>query len=228
MSDGSVGNGETIAARLKQVRDRIGAACERSGRSPEEVTLIAVSKGFGAAAVSEAAAASVTDIGENRVQEAADKRSELDGLMGVTWHMIGHLQTNKVKGALGLFDIIHSVDSLRLAEAISSRAQSDVPVFLEVNVSQEPTKTGFTIDGVSDAYRSARLLHLDIRGLMTIAPLTDRTEDARPIFRDLRQTAHGLGLRALSMGMTNDYEVAIEEGATHVRVGRAIFGERPA
>jgi hypothetical protein len=103
-----------------------------------------------------------------------------------------------------------------------------VPIFLEVNVSQEPTKTGFTIDEVSDAYRAARLLHLDVRGLMTIAPLTDRNEDIRPVFRDLRQTAHALGLQQLSMGMTNDYEVAIEEGATHVRIGRAIFGERPA
>jgi len=221
-------NGETIAARLRQVHDRIAAACERSGRSPEDVTLIAVSKGFGAAAVREAAAAGATDIGENRVQEAADKRLELAGLGGVTWHMIGHLQTNKVKAALDLFDIIHSVDSLRLAEAISSRAPSDVPVFLEVNVSQEPTKTGFTIDEVPDAYSAARLLHLDIRGLMTIAPLTDRGEDVRPIFRELRQTAHGLGLEQLSMGMTNDYEIAIEEGATHVRIGRAIFGERSA
>ncbi len=221
-------NGETIAARLRQVRDRIAAACERSGRSPEEVTLIGVSKGFGADAVREAAAAGLTDIGENRVQEAADKRPDLDDVSGVTWHMIGHLQTNKVKGALGLFDIIHSVDSLRLAQAISNRALSDVPVFLEVNVSQEPTKTGFTIDEVSDAYGAARLLRLDIRGLMTIAPLTDRDEDVRPIFRGLRQTAHGLGLEQLSMGMTNDYEVAIEEGATHVRIGRAIFGERPA
>ncbi len=228
MSDGSVGNGETIAARLTQVHDRIAAACERSGRLPEEVTLIAVSKGFGAAAVREAAATGVTDIGENRVQEAADKRPELDDVSGVSWHMIGHLQTNKVKVALGLFDVIHSVDSLRLAQAISNRATSYVPVFLEVNVSQEPTKTGFTIDQVSDAYRAARLLHLDVRGLMTIAPRTDGDENARPIFRELRQTAQGLGLEQLSMGMTNDYEIAIEEGATRVRIGRAIFGERPA
>ncbi len=221
-------NGETIAARLGQVRDRIAAACARSSRSPEEVTLIAVSKGFGAAAVREAAAAGLTDIGENRVQEAADKRPEVEGVSGISWHMIGHLQTNKVKAALGLFDIIHSLDSLRLAQAISNRALFDVPVFLEVNVSQEPSKAGFTIDEVSDAYRAARLLHLDIRGLMTIAPLTDRDEDVRPIFRDLRQTAHGLGLEQLSMGMTNDYEIAVEEGATHLRIGRAIFGERPA
>jgi pyridoxal phosphate enzyme (YggS family) len=215
-----------IAARLQQVRERIAAACQRSGRFPVDVTVIAVSKGFGAAAVREAVTAGVADVGENRVQEAAVKRPALADLRGVTWHMIGHLQTNKVKQALSLFGVIHSVDSLRLAEAISNRALSDVPVFLEVNVTQEPTKTGFTLAELPDAYGAARLLHLEIRGLMTIAPLTGQAEDARPVFRDLRTAAHDLGLSGLSMGMTNDYEVAIEEGATHVRIGRAIFGER--
>jgi pyridoxal phosphate enzyme (YggS family) len=220
-------SGETIAARLAQVRARIAAACGRSGRSADEVTLIAVSKGFSAAAVREAVEAGVADIGENRVQEAAEKRPALQGLRGVTWHMIGHLQTNKVKAALGLFDVIHSVDSLRLAEAIANRALSNVPVFLEVNVSQEPTKTGFTMAELAGAYRSARQLHLDIRGLMTVAPLSEDPEEARPVFCELRAAANDLGLAGLSMGMTNDYEVAIEEGATHVRIGRAIFGERP-
>ena len=190
------------------------------------MTLIAVSKGFSADAVREAVAAGVTHIGENRVQEAAQKRPALEDLTGVTWHMIGHLQTNKVNAALGLFDVIHSVDSLRLAEAISNRALSNVPVFLEVNVSQEPTKTGFSMQELPDAFRSARHLHLDIRGLMTIARLGEDPEDARPVFRDLRAAAHDLGLAGLSMGMTDDYEVAIEEGATHLRIGRAIFGER--
>jgi len=185
-----------------------------------------VSKGFSADAVREAVAAGVTHIGENRVQEAAQKRPALEDLTGVTWHMIGHLQTNKVNAALGLFDVIHSVDSLRLAEAISNRALSNVPVFLEVNVSQEPTKTGFSMQELPDAFRSARHLHLDIRGLMTIARLGEDPEDARPVFRDLRAAAHDLGLAGLSMGMTDDYEVAIEEGATHLRIGRAIFGER--
>jgi len=219
-------SGETIAGRLAQVLARIAAACERSGRSPQGVTLIAVSKGFSADAVREAVAAGVTHIGENRVQEAAQKRPALEDPTGVTWHLIGHLQTNKVNAALGLFDVIHSVDSLRLAEAISNRALSNVPVFLEVNVSQEPTKTGFSMQELPDAFRSARHLHLDIRGLMTIAPLSKDPEDARPVFRDLRAAAHDLGLAGLSMGMTDDYEVAIEEGATHVRTGRAIFGER--
>jgi pyridoxal phosphate enzyme (YggS family) len=219
-------SGTTIAGRLTRVRARIAAACERAGRAPQSVTLIAVSKGFGAGAIGEAVAAGVTDIGENRVQEAVDKRPQLEGLTALTWHMIGRLQTNKVKTALGLFDVIHSVDSLRLAEAISNRALSNVPVFLEVNVSQEPTKTGFSMQELPDAFRSARHLHLDIRGLMTIAPLSDDPADARPVFRDLRLAAHGLGLAGLSMGMTDDYEVAIEEGATHVRIGRAVFGER--
>jgi pyridoxal phosphate enzyme (YggS family) len=142
--------------------------------------------------------------------------------------MIGHLQTNKVAAALRLFDVIHSVDSLRLAEAISSRAASALPVFLEVNVAEEPSKGGFDVGELSDAVPAVRRLpNLDVRGLMTIAPIAGRSEDVRPVFRRLREAAHGLGLSGLSMGMTNDYEIAIEEGATHVRVGRAIFGERP-
>jgi len=215
---------ETIAARLEDVRARIAVACARSGRTVDDVTLVAVTKGFGVDAIREAIAAGVTDIGENRVQEAASKH---DAVPGVTWHMIGHLQTNKVGAALALFDLIHSVDSLHLAEAVSSRASAPVPIFLEVNVANEPSKSGFGVAALSDALPAARRLpNLEIRGLMTVAPIVDRSEDVRPVFRDLREMAHGLGLAGLSMGMTNDYEVAIEEGATHVRVGRAIFGER--
>lgn len=213
---------------MRVVRERIAAACARSGRSPSEVTLIAVTKGVAAEAIRKAIDSGITDIGENRVQETADKRPSVADV-DVTWHMIGHLQTNKVKAALSLFDIIHSVDSLRLAEAISSRALSNVPVFVEVNVSQEPTKTGFALEQLPDAVRAMRALpNLDVRGLMTVAPLFERSEDARPIFRRLREAAHEAGLGQLSMGMTSDYETAVEEGATHVRIGQAIFGERPA
>ncbi len=222
--------GESIPQRIASVRSRIEAACHRAGRPPSEVTLVAVCKGFPPAAVLEAAAAGITDFAENRVQEAAAKRPHLSRLpAGVTWHMVGHLQTNKVKAALELFDIIHSVDSLRLAEAISSRARRPVPVFLEVNVAAEPTKYGFGLEELSAAYRAAsRLPNLEIWGLMTVAPLTGDPEEVRPAFRRLRQEAAALGLRHLSMGMTDDFEVAIEEGATHVRIGRAIFGDRPA
>jgi len=221
---------ETIAGRLGRVRQRIEAACARSGRAADSVTLIAVTKGFPPAAVREAAAAGVRHFGENRVQEAQAKLPQLAGLSdAVTWHMIGHLQTNKVKTVLELFDTIHSVDSLHLAEAISRRALETVPVFLEVNVGGESTKYGLSLDNLPSEHAAvAALPKLDVRGLMTVAPLADDPEQARPVFRRLRDAAASLGLRELSMGMTDDFEVAIEEGATHVRIGRAIFGERPA
>jgi pyridoxal phosphate enzyme (YggS family) len=191
------------------------------------VALIAVTKGFPAAAVREAAAAGLTDFGENRVQEAESKIRELADLPGVTWHMIGHLQTNKVKTVLGLFDIIHSVDSLHLAKEISRRAPHTVPVFLEVNVADEKTKYGIALDQLPQEFEAiARLRNLDVRGLMTVAPIAPNPEQIRPVFRRLREAAGPLGLRELSMGMTDDFEVAIEEGASHIRVGRAIFGVR--
>ena len=219
---------QTVAERLEHVRKRMDAACERSGRSPEEITLIAVTKGFPPGVVREAIAAGITDIGENRVQEAQAKRSELsDFPANVTHHMLGHLQTNKVKAALDLFDIIHSVDSLHLAEAISRRASTIFPVFLEVNAAAETSKYGFSVQALPNEFRViSGLPHLDVRGLMTVAPITDDTESVRPIFRQLRDCAGDLGLNELSMGMTNDFEIAIEEGATHVRIGRALFGER--
>lgn len=218
--------GQTIAERLQAVRARIAAACERAGRDPREVTLIAVTKGFGVEAVREAVAAGATDIGENRVQEAAEKREKLAGL-DVAWHMIGHLQTNKVKDALRVFGIIHSVDSIHLSETISRRALTPVPVFLEVNVAGEATKSGLALDELHEAYAAISRMHnIEVRGLMTVAPVARDAEEVRPTFRVLAEAARGLGLTQLSMGMTDDFEVAIEEGATHVRVGRAIFGER--
>jgi pyridoxal phosphate enzyme (YggS family) len=218
----------TVTGRLDGVRRRIAAACEKSGRPPDDVTLIAVTKGFPAQTARDAVAAGITDLGENRVQEAQAKRPELADLPpGVVWHMIGHLQTNKVKAALDLFDIIHSVDSLHLAEAISKRAERPVPVFIEVNVAGESSKYGITITALPDHFQSiSRLANVDVRGLMTVAPIATSPEDVRPVFRGLREAAVTLGLQGLSMGMTDDFEVAIEEGATHVRIGRALFGER--
>ena len=221
---------QTIAQRLEAVRLRIAAACLRGGRSPQDVTLVAICKGFPPEAIREAVQAGIRHLGENPVQEAQAKRPQLADLPpDVVWHMVGHLQTNKVKTALKLFDIIHSVDSLHLAEEISRQAPRPVgvPVFLEVNVAAEPAKYGFPPQELPQAAEAvARLPSLDVRGLMTVAPLVTDPEQVRPVFRRLRQMAGSLGLRELSMGMTDDFEVAVEEGATHVRIGRAIFGER--
>jgi pyridoxal phosphate enzyme (YggS family) len=217
-----------IAENLARVRERIAAACRRAGRAPDEVTLVGVSKGFPAEAVREACAAGLQDMGENRVQEAAGKIEAL-GALGVRphWHLIGHLQTNKAKTASELFAIIHSVDSLRLAQAINRRARDPVPILLEVNVAQEASKFGFVAEDLAPALSAIGALPgLEVRGLMTIAPLTDNPETVRPVFGTLREMRDSLGLKDLSMGMTDDFEVAIEEGATMVRVGRAIFGER--
>ena len=218
----------SVAEQLTRVRERMAAACRRAGRSPDEMTLVGVSKGVPAQRVAEAYAAGLQDMGENRVQEAADKIEAL-AAQGVRprWHLVGHLQTNKAKTVTGLFAILHSVDSVRLAQALSRRAREPLPILLEVNVAQEASKFGFTPQEVASALRSiVDLPNLDVRGLMTIAPQTDQPESVRPVFQRLRELRDELGLRELSMGMTNDFEVAIEEGATMVRVGRAIFGER--
>ena len=212
---------------MADVLARIAAACVRAGRSPSDVTLIAVTKGVLPAVIREAIAVGVRDFGENRVQEAQTKRAALADLSDTRWHMIGHLQTNKVKAALGLFDTIHSVDSIHLAEEISGRAPAPVPVFLEVNLAGEPSKTGLALAGLPAAHETiSRLPNIDLRGLMTVAPVAVSPETVRPIFRRLAAEARALNLRELSMGMSDDFEVAIEEGATHVRLGRAIFGER--
>jgi PLP dependent protein len=217
-----------IESNVRGVRSRMAAACARSGRDPARVRLIAVSKTVPAAGVAAAVAAGIEAVGENYVQEAAGKRSEL-GAMGlsVEWHLIGHLQSNKVAAALGAFDVLESVDSVRLAEAISRRASELVPVLLEVNVAGEPSKTGFAPEEVAEVVRLAsRLPNIDLRGLMTVAPAASAPEEVRPCFRTLARLAAANGLAELSMGMTGDFEVAIEEGSTMVRIGRAIFGER--
>jgi len=220
----------TIAERVEAVRLRIAAACQRSGRSSEEVTIVAVTKGFPPEAVRQGFAAGLNQFGENRVQEAQAKLPLLAGLAPrPTWHMVGHLQTNKVKTVLSLFDIIQSVDSLHLAQEISRRAPQSVrvPVLLEVNVAGEAAKYGFSPDGLPAAAGQVRdLPGLEVRGLMTVAPMAADPQEARPVFRRLRSLAESLDLRELSMGMSDDFEVAVEEGATIVRIGRAIFGER--
>ena len=217
-----------ILEGLERVRERIEVACQRAGRTSSEVTLIGVTKTVGAEAVVEAYEAGLRDFGENRVQEALAKIEVVEQLgFEPRWHMIGHLQTNKVKIAAGRLGIIHSIDSVRLAREISRRHESPVSVLLEVNVAQDAAKFGFAPEEVAAALKEIAVLpHLDVRGLMTIAPQTNNPEDTRPTFRLLRELRDELALDELSMGMSGDFEVAVEEGATMIRVGTAIFGPR--
>ena len=218
-----------------RVLERIAAAAVRAGRDPAAVTLVAVSKTVPAEAVRDAVAAGITVLGENRVQEAAAKIPEVTG---ARWHLVGPLQSNKARRAVELFDVIESVDSVELAARLDRivreiRPGARYPVLLQVNVDRDPAKAGFAPDALGDAVeRIAELDALETAGLMTIGRLVERPEDARSSFRRLRVMAErlrgggrGLGT-ALSMGMTDDFEVAVEEGATIVRVGRALFGER--
>ncbi|MBI4297807.1 MAG: YggS family pyridoxal phosphate-dependent enzyme [Chloroflexi bacterium] len=216
----------TVGERLGMVRQRISAACQRAGRSSEDITLVAITKGVAPPAILEAYRAGARHFGENRVQEAADKLlALLPDMPEATWHMVGHLQTNKVKMALGLFGIIHSVDSLKLAQSLSQRATGRLSILLQVNVSGEASKMGLPPEAVAGvAAQITALSGLELVGLMTIAPQVDDPEKVRPVFRRLRELRDSLGLRNLSMGMTDDFEVAVEEGATMVRLGRAIFG----
>ncbi len=228
-------NPRRLEQNLNDVRRRMRAACERAGRDPAEVRLVAVTKTVDADAVRALADLGVTDIGENRVQEAERKREALPDLP-LRWHMIGHLQTNKAKEALRVFDLIHSVDSVHLAEALDRRAVADgertVSVLVQVSVTGEETKTGVAaVEAIDEIRKMTECLSLRIDGLMTMAPLVDNPEIVRPVFARLRQLAaqvKTLGMprvemRHLSMGMTQDFEVAIEEGATMVRVGTALF-----
>ena len=216
---------EDVQANLERVRERIARAARRAGRRPEGILLIGVSKTVPAERVREAIAAGLPALGENRVQEAREKIRALG--RPVPWHLIGHLQTNKVKDALELFDVIQSVDRLALASEIALRARRPVDVLVQVNVGGEASKSGFARSEVKpalDALRSMPMLR--VRGLMAIPPAVDEPEKARPWFRGLRELRDAAGLDELSMGMSGDFEVAIEEGATMIRVGTAIFGER--
>jgi PLP dependent protein len=217
-----------IEENIREVRRRMAQACERSRRSVDEITLVAVTKGFEAQAVRAAFNSGINNFGENRVQEAEGKIAQLADLRpAATWHMVGHLQSNKAKVAVELFDIIHSVDSIKLAEILNRRAERPLSVLLEVNVSGELSKAGFSLVELTAAIREiGELPNLKLMGLMTVAPFVPDPEAVRPVFRKLRELRDTMGLKHLSMGMTDDFEVAIEEGATIIRIGRAIFGER--
>lgn len=218
----------SMAENLERIKERIARAAARAGRSPAEITLVAVSKMQDLDSVRQAVSLGITDIGENWVQEAEPKIETLraEGLRP-KWHMIGHLQSNKARAAVRLFDVIESVDTIHLAETISRLASRTVPILVEVNVAGEATKSGIPPEDVADTVGRVRALpNLQVLGLMTIAPMVADPEQVRPVFRQLREIARKLDLQHLSMGMTDDYEVAIEEGATIVRIGRAIFGQR--
>jgi pyridoxal phosphate enzyme (YggS family) len=217
-----------IEQNVRDLQQRIARACAGAGRSPDEVTLVAVSKTVQADAIEAAFNAGIRHFGESRVQEAKTKIEQLQRLKPrINWHMVGHLQTNKAKTAAAIFDIIHSVDSLNLAETLNNCSPKRLPILIQVNVSAEATKGGFMLSEVQETVKRMRgLPNLDIQGLMTIAPWVDNAEEVRPVFRQLRQLRDALELKHLSMGMSDDFEVAIEEGATLVRIGRAIFGER--
>jgi hypothetical protein len=230
--------GDLIRENITRVRERIVAACRRAGRREEEVRLIAVTKTVPAERIRAAFEAGLREFGENRVQEAKAKRPRLSDLTA-TWHMIGHLQTNKAKLARELFHWIHSVDSFRLAEKLhqaAARAGDRLPVLLEVNLGGESSKGGVPeAEVLVLAEQIGGLSSLEVRGLMAIPPFLDDPEQVRPYFRRLREIARrieqariqGVTMRELSMGMSHDFEVAIEEGATMIRVGTAIFGPRP-
>ena len=215
-----------IARNINELKQRIAAAALRAGRSADEITLIAVTKTAPVADIQKAVEAGIGHLGESRIQEAERKITQLNAAgLRPTWHMIGHLQRNKVKTALEIFDIIHSIDSLRLAQTVSAQANKNVSILIQVNIADEETKQGFSIAEAAGAVAEiSKMPNLSIRGLMTIAPMADDAEAVRPVFRELRKLRDSLGLEHLSMGMSDDLEIAIEEGATMVRVGRAIFG----
>ena len=230
----------SIVENIARVRERITSAAGRAGRDPKEITLMAVSKTFPAERIREAHAAGLRVFGENRVQEFAEKAGALSDLSDAEWHLIGHLQSNKAGKAVELFGAVDSVDSVRLAEKLNSAAEKlskTLPILIEINVGGEDAKSGTAPDSeeleqiLLDAPRWG---NLRIRGLMTVPPYSENPEDARPFFRHLREIRDQISSRkllviamdVLSMGMSHDFEVAIEEGSTCVRVGTAIFGER--
>jgi pyridoxal phosphate enzyme (YggS family) len=230
----------SIVENVARVRERIATAARRAGRNPEEITPMGVSKTFPVERIREAHAAGLRVFGENRVQEFADKAGSLHDLSDAEWHLIGHLQSNKAARAAELFGAVDSVDSVRLAEKLNAAAEKagkTLPILIEINVGGEDAKSG--VAPASQELEQVLLAaprwgNLRIRGLMTVPPYSENPEDARPFFRQLREIRDRIASRhlpavsmeVLSMGMSHDFEVAIEEGSTCVRVGTAIFGER--
>jgi hypothetical protein len=224
-----------LEASVKSVQQRIEAACARSRREPGSITLVTVSKGQSPAMVCAAAELGLSLFGENKVQEAKAKIPQCPGRL--LWHMVGHLQTNKCRDVVGLFEMVQSVDSLHLAEELNRRAEQaakTMPVLLEVNAVGEASKFGCRPDQLLADFGAINALpRLEIQGLMTVPPWTLDPEKVRPVFRQMRELKErceqllGAPLPHLSMGMTGDFEVAIEEGATMVRIGTALFGARP-
>jgi pyridoxal phosphate enzyme (YggS family) len=236
MNDQLRSDEERLAVNIARVRSQIEEAARRVGRAVEEITLVAVSKTKPVELVKIAYNLGVTDFGENRVQDALPKIAEFHP-RGMRWHMIGHLQSNKAGKVAGAFDAVQSVDSLHLAQILNKHAEEEgkiLPVLLQINVSGEASKEGMTFEETPGIARQIAVLPgLKVRGLMTIAPLVDNPAEVRYVFRGLRELRERLQNEVaecswdeLSMGMTDDYSVAIEEGATIVRIGRAIFGER--
>lgn len=230
----------SVAENIARIRERVARAAGRAGVSADSVTLMAVSKTVEPERIRQAYEAGLRVFGENRVQEFAEKAPALTGLADVHWHLIGHLQSNKAKKAVELFQSVDSVDSLRLAEKLNQAAEQmdrTLPILIEIKVGNEESKSGIPADSaeLDDLLKSITSLeHLQVRGLMTVPPFTEDPEGARPYFRRLRElrdaiAARGLpriGMETLSMGMSHDFEVAIEEGSTCVRVGSSIFGAR--
>jgi pyridoxal phosphate enzyme (YggS family) len=224
----------SLAENLDSIQQRIRAACERAGRAAESVTLLAVTKGQPPEIVNEAGRLGLTHFGENKIQEAKSKIPLCSGKL--RWQFIGHLQTNKCRDAVELFEMIQSVDSLHVAQEISKRADQagkTMPILLEVNLAGEASKFGYRPEAVEAELKQLNALpRLEIHGLMTVPPWTANAENVRPVFRQLRELKErceqilGAPLPQLSMGMTGDFEVAIEEGATIVRIGTALFGPR--
>ena len=229
---------ELLAVRLADVRARLAAAARKSGRESDEVRLIAISKTHPASVIKQVCQLGATDFGENRVQEAEGKIAEI-GREKVRWHLVGHLQANKARRAVSLFDVIHSLDTLDLAQRLdrlcAEEGRDTLPVLIQVDLGHEETKSGIEESELTDLVEGlGPLTHLKLIGLMTLPPFFDDPEQSRPFFRRLRELRDELNQRGafggrtgeLSMGMTHDFEVAIEEGATMVRIGTAIFGER--
>lgn len=224
-----------IAENLERVRERIARAAARAGREAGDITIVAVSKTFSAAAIRSAFEVGLRNFGENRVQEWEAKEPQLRDL-APTWHLVGHLQSNKARRAAHLFSRVDSVDSLALArklDAAASEGQKKLPVLIEVHLSEEAAKSGVAESELPALVEAiAKMAHLELLGLMTVPPYFDDLERARPYFKKLRglrdDLSHALGkpLLVLSMGMSHDFEIAIEEGSTEIRIGTAIFGER--